>query len=325
MNERRRCHETKRGTNTIKPTIDDMSEVTGNLEDVEKIVVHAGDAHLDEFFACAIAFAKAAKLRTDTRDGIYETLAKLDIPIERHDPFEAELEDPKVLVLDVGGRLEPAKMNFDHHQLPRGSRDCTYTILAKHLWCGEMTMHDLLAEVYSWYETRAFLDSCGPFAATHKEGTDWSIVEKFLGPCEEFVLKQFAAAEPADRGAIVKALAVEIVEKAQAWTEVVERLNFPVVEGCVEIVDFTRIDPEKASAVSDAILRRWDCGVAMFHDNCGPGLTFIRLKDDPRVDFSRVKNDPRVAFVHTGGFLAKTKSKNIDDAFDLIAAACSAT
>ena len=70
--------------------------------------------------------------------------------------------------------------------------------------------------------------------------------------------------------------------------------------------------------MSDAILRKYDRGVAVFHDNRGPGLTLLRLKDDPRIDFSRVQGDPRVAFAHAGGFIAKTVDKDMDAAFDLI-------
>ena len=44
----------------------------------------------------------------------------------------------------------------------------------------------------------------------------------------------------------------------------------------------------------------------------------MRLHDDPRIDFTKVKDDPEVAFAHVGGFIAKTKSKNLDEAWRLI-------
>lgn len=309
-------------TNTITtPDVKTMAEVAERLDGIKKIVVHPGDAHIDEFFACAVALAvKAMHCQGDT----YESLAKIDVPIERHEPVEAELEDPEVLVLDVGGRLEPAKMNFDHHQLSRGSRDCTYTILAKHLLFDEgVTLADWLKDMFAWYETRAMLDSCGPFAAAKEAGTTWDVVSEFLGPCEEFVLRQFAAATDAERAALVKAFAVDIVDKMIAWDEVVRKLNFPKIDDCsdVEIVDFTKADPAQTAAVSDAVTRKYERGVAIFHDNRGSGLTLLRLKDDPRIDFAKVKDDPETVFAHPGGFIAKTKSKSLDEALRLVEAA----
>lgn len=309
-------------TNTITtPNVSTMAEVAERLDNVKKIIVHPGDAHLDEFFACAIALAhKAMRSQGDA----YETLATLDVPIERHEPTEAELEDPEVLVLDVGGRLDAEHMNFDHHQLERGTQECAYTILAKHLLFDEgVTFAEWLKDMFAWYKTRAIVDSCGPFQAAKESGTTWDIVSQFLGPCEEFVLKQFAAATDTERTALVKAFAVDLVDKMIAWDEVVKKLNFPKIEdnSDIEVIDFTKSDPTLAAAVSDAITRKYDRGVAMFHDNRGSGFTLLRLKDDPRIDFARVKNDPEVAFAHPGGFIAKTKTKSLDEALRLIKAA----
>ena len=87
-----------------------------------KIITHSGKAHLDDLMACAIAIAHL-KIWEDTTD----------VEIERRDPTDAELEDRAVTVLDVGGRYEPTNGNFDHHQLPRGSKDSAMTLLAANL------------------------------------------------------------------------------------------------------------------------------------------------------------------------------------------------
>jgi hypothetical protein len=245
----------------------------------------------------------------------------LDVPIERHEPTEIELEDPEVLVLDVGGQLDPVKMNFDHHQLERGTQECAYTLLARHLLFDEgVTFAEWLKDIFAWYGPRAVVDSCGPFAAAKESGTTWDAVSRFLGPCEEFVLRQFATATDAERAALVKGFAVDLVDKMIAWDTVVKKLNFPKIDDCgdVEIIDFTKADPAQAAAVSDAITRKYDRGVVIFHDNRGDGLTLLRLKDDPRVDFTRVKDDPEVAFAHPGGFICKTRTKSLDEALRLI-------
>lgn len=284
-----------------------------NITEIDKIVVHGGKAHLDDVMACAIAVAARAWATKDA------TASDVLVPIERRDPTERELEDERVLVLDVGGRLEPEKGNFDHHQLPRGTKSCAMTLLASDLAFDDLsTVADLMAAVYPWFETRAVVDSCGPFQAAKEAGTDWATVEKFLGPFEDLVLRLFEESDPDGRARSCAELARDILAKAEAWDAVVDRLRYPAVDGCVEIVDFTEADPAKSEVVSDAILRKYDRGVAIFHDNRGPGLTLLRLKDDPRIDFSRVQGDPRVAFAHAGGFIAKTVGKDMDAAFDLI-------
>ena len=65
------------------------------------IVTHPGGAHKDEFLACSVL------------------LAQTPSSILRREPTEEDLSDPQVLVVDVGGRLEPELGNFDHHQFPR--------------------------------------------------------------------------------------------------------------------------------------------------------------------------------------------------------------
>lgn len=65
-----------------------------------KIITHAGTHHADEVLAIATVFKFAGK-----------------IPVERKSNVQIEdLENPEILILDIGGRLEPEKGNFDHHQ-----------------------------------------------------------------------------------------------------------------------------------------------------------------------------------------------------------------
>jgi uncharacterized UPF0160 family protein len=73
------------------------------LENIKKIVVHNGTFHADDAMVVAMVRAFSGKL----------------IPVERV-PHQADisyyLEDPKILVADVGRRYEPEMLNFDHHQ-----------------------------------------------------------------------------------------------------------------------------------------------------------------------------------------------------------------
>ena len=289
-----------------------------------KIITHAGKAHPDDLMACSTAIAHPRIWNDFT-----------NIEIERRDPTDAELEDHSVVVLDVGERYEPTNGNFDHHQLPRGSKDSAMTLLAANL---EMpngasiaeyvpgdeefpvdSMASFLEDVFPWFRRRAELDSCGPFATAKSAGVDWNVVESFLGPFEDIVLSEFEK----DPITVASKLADVIIRKWEAFSKVLaaRKIDHPWwSDGEFAIVDFTAADPAKTEEVSDAMTADIN-GVAIFHDNRGDGLTLLRLKDDPRIDFTKVKNDEEVAFCHNGGFIVKTKSKDLEKAWRLIESA----
>lgn len=287
-----------------------------------KIITHGGKAHLDDLMACAIAVAHLRIWNDST-----------DVTIERRGPTYEELDDHEVVVLDVGGRYEPTNSNFDHHQLPRGSRDSAMTLLAANLGMpnglsldeynpGDAefpmdSMASFLENVFPWFRRRAELDSCGPFATAKSAGVEWKVVESFLGPFEDLVLAEFEK----DPVAVASKLADMITRKWKAFSKVLaaRKVDHPWwwADGDFAIVDFTAADPAEAEEVSDALTAKIN-GVAIFHDNRGEGLTLLRLHDDPRIDFTKVKDDSEVAFCHNGGFIVKTKSKDIDKAWRLI-------
>ena len=151
-----------------------------------KIITHAGHAHLDDLMACAIAL-------TDRTWGVLESgraatveAALADacegVVIERRDPTEDELANPRVLVLDVGGHYRPDLGNFDHHQFPKGTKESAMSIFAASIglpngnfdgtaeyvpgsaeYPGD-SLASFLEDAYPWFRTRVALHVCGPFA-----------------------------------------------------------------------------------------------------------------------------------------------------------------
>ena len=310
-----------------------------------KIITHAGKAHMDDFVSCAIAIVNATWCRMEFGErsdhpitlsaAIAETVQ--DTVIYRRNPTAEELEDKDILVLDVGGQYDPSKGNFDHHQLPKGSKDSAMTLFAANIGLpngsfddnvykpGNPFPADSLAEfmetAFPWFRTRAEVDSCGPFATAKAKGVEWKTVSSFLGPFEDMILGQFEEERvPMNRAMLIDQLATMIAEKFDAYRRVdsTVKREFPWWANDLVILDFTACDPKDAEAVSDIITDRETGGVAIFHDNRGPGLTLLRLRDDPHVDFTKVKDDPEVAFCHNGGFIVKTKSKDLDKAWRLI-------
>ncbi len=67
---------------------------------MKAILTHPGSAHKDDFLACCLLIARHG------------------LPVWRRDPLPQDLDDPEILVVDVGGEHDPARGNFDHHQFP---------------------------------------------------------------------------------------------------------------------------------------------------------------------------------------------------------------
>ena len=309
---------------------------------MKKIITHGGNAHLDDLMACAIALVDRTwgYLENGHDVSLVRALCKAsdDVVIERRDPTEDELANPHVLVLDVGGHYRPDLGNFDHHQLPCGTEESAMSLYAASIglpngnfdgtaeyvpgsaeYPGD-SLASFLEDAYPWFRTRVMLDACGPFATAKEKLVRWAVVEQFLGPCEDVILRTFENVEPEARVNVVMPLAEMILRRHAAWERVVARVKYDHprwADDKFTIADFTEADPADVEACSDMFTRHVT-GVAVFHDNRGEGLTLLRLHDDPRIDFTRVKNSPEVAFCHAGGFIVKTKSKDLNMAWLLV-------
>ena len=268
------------------------------------IIVHPGNAHLDEFVACAEALVAEAWIDPDSAITLHQR-----VTIARREPTAEEINNPEVLVLDVGGVHDPARACFDHHQLPRGTHECAMTLFAKsvrHPTTGE-SLYDIMCRLYPWYATRCTLDSCGPYNAAREEGVEWETVAKFLGPFEDIVLSAFADGTDDERVGITLHFANDILVKIEAESCVRVALERWTTAQGVDVIDFTRADPADVDVVSDAILAPVRGGVAILQDKRGPGYALLRIKDDPRVDLSKATDLPCMRFVHANGFYATTK------------------
>ena len=309
---------------------------------MKKIITHGGNAHLDDLMACAIALVDRTwgYLENGHDVSLVRALCKAsdDVVIERRDPTEDELENPHVLVLDVGGHYRPDLGNFDHHQFPKGTKESAMSLFAASVglpngnfngtaeyvpdsaeYPGD-SLASFLEDAYPWFRTRVMLDACGPFATAKEKLVRWAVVEQFLGPCEDVILRTFENVEPEARVNVVMPLAEMILRRHAAWERVVTRVKYNRpwwADGKFTIADFTKADPTDAEACSDMFTRHVT-GVAVFHDSRGEGLTLLRLHDDPRIDFTKVKDDPEVAFCHNGGFIVKTRTKNLEKAWRLV-------
>lgn len=289
---------------------------------MKKIVVHGGNAHLDEIAACAVAIA-AQKICVPSED------RNLTPVIERRDPTVAELEDPEVLVLDVGNKYEPEKGNFDHHQFPRENRESAMMLFAKNVGLpdGASLEVDNLAVVmeklFPWFTARSVVDCQGPFAAAKEAGVEWKTVDKFRGPAEDMLLAAFVTATDEKRHEVVAPLANMILRAYFSYNrllclrdgfvdangenlhETLRRLGVDAVA-----VDFRGVDGKDIDAAGDVVLDECRAEIVVFDDNRGDGWTVLRRNDSPKFDFAECAGIPGVLFAHKGGFIAKTAAKD---------------
>jgi len=303
------------------------------------VVTHGGRPHLDDFTACALSMCRKGPVSQD--DSVLPTLETwTTVPIYRRYPTADELADPGVLVLDVGGRLEPGRSNFDHHQLPRDDVRCAMRLLAGHVRVPHkdeagryQTFAEFFPKVFPWWETAIVFDHLGPYAAAKMHGLTWDKVAKFRGPCDKVLLDMFADPQlsPWDRGVLVYRTYTRYIDNTVAsWFDVQSKLRWGRV-GNTPVLDLTGCDPIAAAQLAesgscpgfDAMLNGVVVYVAAPRSDGenweNTGLAIRRVGDDKHgINFTKVKDDPLVTFCHENGFLAKMKGRDMDEARRLI-------
>lgn len=279
------------------------------------IVTHGGRAHRDDFVSCCIALAKYPAIRS----------------ISRREPTPEELEDPEVLVLDVGGQLNPEKGNFDHHQFGREEGPlCALTLF--------LAAEGLLEHfrMFSWVTATEIADSKGPNALADYLGCSTEAIFKNMSPIEGALLDMFGELSCIPCG--------PVVEHDQRIEPLIERLMRVLGERLLQrVVDFVsrttwfrehaRIVYNKDTEVPIMVIetkdntgiqkfrdaRHPEVAVCVSYDDRGEGWCLYRFNDDPRVDFAQIANDSRVSFAHKGGFIAKTCTRlPLEEVYDLI-------
>ena len=262
----------------------------------QSIVTHAGRAHRDELYACALLFAFQPKSA-----------------LERRNPTAAELADPAVAVVDVGGRHEPERLNFDHHQFAADAEPaCALTLVLRWL-SAEATARAL----WPWLETLEWLDSRGPTATAARFTPSIMARDGLLrmaSPAEDWMLRQFEQGnlEP------VRGVGESLLNELQAIEE-----RFRVLDATaewVEINGLTVLDTCKGIPGD----QRPDFGVEAWYRLRGrtpaiivanstrdTGATnLVRVNDHPRVDFRQLKGHPVVFWIHANGFLASARPED---------------
>jgi hypothetical protein len=280
---------------------------------IKRIVTHPGKAHLDELIAIAFALA------------IGFPPGSLMLPmVFRREPTPEDLQDPEVLVLDVGGELDPARNNFDHHQREVDEEPKC----AAHLWL-EYNAPGVLTDLSvhaPWFRAMNAIDVRGPYAWATDNGFARFPFE--LGGALEAPVKAmfeaFAGETPVAKQ-LVELLWRVGQDHLAHLQEVKDALG--VIDASAELVGVEGVPGVIYLSKEVDALNSWreakrqegiDVAFSVTLDDREAGFALYRFQDDPRIDFTRIKGRQGVKFSHKGGFIAKVAPMEVIEALGLV-------
>ena len=265
------------------------------------LLTHPGSAHKDEFLACCVL------------------VALHPVPIVRREPTATDLNDPQVAVIDVGHEHDPARNNYDHHQLAKDhAPTCSLSLVLQHLG-----IYADARQFCEWLEPAEWFDCRGPISTAKFLGVDRNALPKLNSPIDITLLRRFALADRIEPTAPLWAIMRMIGEDLLDYVRTLRtRLDFIAQHAQVwelvlggepaHILFLPRTDPlpeEPSMGIERYIEAQNLAGkivgtVAPDRRSTGYGLS--RFQDNPRLDFTRIADAPGVHFAHARGFVAKT-------------------
>jgi hypothetical protein len=281
---------------------------------MKAILTHPGSAHKDDFLACCLFIARHG------------------LPVWRRDPEPSDLDDPGILVVDVGGEHEPDRGNFDHHQFPAEHEPiCSLSLVLQHLG-----LYEDARAFCEWLEPAEWFDSRGPFATADWLGIERSVVNRLNSPVDITLLRRFAQKRELEPGDPVWEVMRMVGEDLFMYLRSLrERLDYvsahvSVLEVAgegrvVKILYMPRTDPmpdDPSSGLGRYIEQIGEkIDGLIYPDRRGPGFGLSRHEDSERLDFTRIADEADVHFAHARGFVAKTSATDLVRLTELVSRA----
>lgn len=260
-----------------------------SMTNFSKIVVHKGQAHADDFLASCVAYAK------------------WQVPVERRDFTDQDLNDNTVIVLDQGREYEPEKGNFDHHQT--NDEVCAFTQVMDYLYGKDYRkfMPELkFVEIF---------DSQGPQKAAKFAKTTEETLEIVNSVVARFVLRAFSQIEgivPTEYLTVMKDIGkslIESVEDSKKGWEILE--NNAKLEQHDDIVVLKTDDCEFVKEGFHLPTKLW-CKKKGYQPNVifgkntrGGGYCLLSINTESL----KFLNSPSASFTHATGFLTVFPNK----------------
>jgi hypothetical protein len=286
------------------------------MSQIELILTHPGGAHKDELLACSVL------------------LALHPVPLVRREPSAEDLANPTTAVVDVGHLHEPARNNFDHHQLPKDQAPtCSLSLVLQHLG-----LYEDARQFCDWLEAAEWFDCRGLVTTAKWLGADPEVVTKLNSPLDITLLRRFALVQRLEPGQplwemmrMIGEDLLDYIRTMRARLEFIgkhsELWELDLAGSPAKILFLPRTEPmpdEPSLGVDQYIVSRgWADQVVgtVYPDRRSSGYGLSRFRDNPRLDFTKIAASPEVHFAHVRGFVAKTKTADIPLLKELIARA----
>jgi hypothetical protein len=268
---------------------------------IKTILTHPGGAHKDDVLAVCVL------------------IAKHNAPVLRRDPTDAELQDPAVAIVDIGGSHDPALSNFDHHHFPREhAPTCALSLVLQ-----DLGLYEDALNFCEWLQTAEYFDSRGPNKTAAWLGVPRKAISQLNSPIDITLLRRFAKstslAVDDPLYAFMRMVGEDLLEFLNLARERiafvasrVERWTLPHEGRTIEALFLPRTDPgsDEPSLAVENYIRAQNLGdaiqVIVYPDRRGEGYGIGRYEDHPNFDFSKVGDAPDVHFAHKSGFMCKT-------------------
>ncbi len=270
---------------------------------ITTILTHPGSAHKDEFLACCLLVAVHG------------------VPIVRREPTVADLDDPAVIVVDVGGEYDESRMNFDHHQFPANAPPiCALSLVMKHLG-----IYDDARMFCEWLEPAEWFDTRGPVKTAEWLGVSRESLGKLQSTIDVTVLRRFAFCQRLEKGNLIwdlmQVIGQDLLYYLRSMRERIEALRVNLVFWDMEKngeVFHAVFLPRMDSMIDDpsggmtrylrSIGKNEEIAALIYPDRRGVGYGLSRNNDHPRLDFTMIEQCEDVHFAHPRGFVAKTSA-----------------
>lgn len=270
-------------------------------------ITHPGKAHRDDFYTCCTILARYPGL-----------------PIDRRVPTEEELNDPEVLVIDIGGRHEPELGNFDHHQFEPIPEDQPQSC-ALSLWLDHLGLLEKSREYFRWLAPMELTDCLGPHALARQVNTTWDKLAPIASsPLEDHILQEFGRRYQLRPKALQDWLCqtmftfgsvlFHILEETSNAHEEMEEMAFTFHAHHLLVVGFPHQNFQQRHAARATPWTREkypEAAIILIPDaRNGEGTCLYRINDHPQVDFRQLEGNPLIGFLHKNGFIAKINSQD---------------
>jgi hypothetical protein len=268
------------------------------------IITHPGSAHLDDFLSCCLVVNKNGNIKK----------------IKRKEPNKAEIKDPAIWKLDVGGMFDPDIKCFDHHQ-DGMDEECTLSLLLKNwgLW-------SIANEVHKWLKIVVINDTIGPKEITKQLKISFKAMGALNSFVERTILDFFNKQKEIEKESLLFSL-MEIIgqnffalidEYTTIMGEVKEKLKYKIINGVQSILFYKNLNHSSTliRIIKDKMKEKWPDlrgGIAVYPNKRVKGtLALKRFDDDERVDFSRISHYEKVVYSHPKGFFVSVRQMTED-------------